>query len=265
MSSTSEQDLNLLESYLDGELPGDERDALTGRLETDSALSAALEGLRAERFIRIEAFESLEPDDRSAQQFAWQLTQSLKLGRSPVDAQARPGRRVQAGLRIVSSVAAAIIVGFGIGWATRGWEFGGGASNSLSPTQSTVVDFRVPITNDQGETIALEDFESPEQVRAYVKKSVLGIAIKPGVLTQRDKNGRVVNDQPALLISEVFPDTVAQRAGLRAGDIIVAFGGMTIRDTPSFVEAVSRQRGPTTITVVRDKKVLKLPVELNAR
>lgn len=264
MSAMSEQDLELLETYLDGELPDEARQALVRRLESDNTLGAALEALRAERFIRIEAFESLEPDDRRAQQFAWQLTQSLKVGRSPVTADLALTSRFQSTMRIVSTVAAAIIIGFGIGWATRGWEFGGGGSPA-APAPSTVVDFRVPLTNDRGETIALQDFESPEQVRAYAKKSMLGIAIKPGVLTRRDDSGQVVSDQPALLISEVFPDTVAQRAGLQAGDIIVAFGGMNISDTPSFVEAVSRQDGPTTITILRDRTLHKLPVELNPR
>lgn len=265
MSPMIEQNLELLETYLDGELPAGERDALARRLEADAALSASLEALRAERFIRGQAFESLEPDERKAQQFAWQLTQSLKLGRVPSSAVARSGLRWQSMLRTASTVAAAIIVGFGVGWATRGpWGGSGIGPSSAFPANQVSAEYRVPLTNSRGETIALQDFESPERAREFVQKTKLGIVVKPGILTLRGPDGKVKADQPGMLVSEVFPNTVAAKAGLLPGDIILAFGGMNIRDADTFVAAVSRQTGLTKMTILRKTETIELTVDLRS-
>ena len=59
--AVSEQDLELLETYLDGELSGSEVDALIDRLRTDPALATAMETAKAERQVRMAIWTSCEP------------------------------------------------------------------------------------------------------------------------------------------------------------------------------------------------------------
>ena len=66
--SVSDADIELLEAHLDGELPSQEDAALRARLTSNSELSTELARLRAHREIRIEVFESFEPDDLTVKQ-----------------------------------------------------------------------------------------------------------------------------------------------------------------------------------------------------
>src|SRR5437764_10975801 len=61
--SVPETDLELLESYLDGELPSAESDALRRRIASEPVLAAAIQTLRSERAVRAAFWESCEPGD----------------------------------------------------------------------------------------------------------------------------------------------------------------------------------------------------------
>src|SRR5260221_3807105 len=61
--AVTENDLELLESYLDDALEIGEVDALRARLSGDGELVAALDQIRSERAARRSFFGTLEPDD----------------------------------------------------------------------------------------------------------------------------------------------------------------------------------------------------------
>jgi S1-C subfamily serine protease len=53
-------------------------------------------------------------------------------------------------------------------------------------------------------------------------------------------------------LTGVSPGSPAERAGLRAGDVIVEFGGMTVADLYQFTDALrARQPGDTVQVVVQ--------------
>src|SRR5262245_10159106 len=61
--SISEQDLELLETLLDGELPEEQATALRQRVASDPQLSQALDRIRAERAMRQEIWRELQPQE----------------------------------------------------------------------------------------------------------------------------------------------------------------------------------------------------------
>ena len=65
-----DHDVELLEAHLDGALSPDEDERLSARLCREPELADALATLRAERTVRRRALSSLEPDARSADEFA---------------------------------------------------------------------------------------------------------------------------------------------------------------------------------------------------
>ena len=265
MAPIDEQDLELLETYLDDELTVDARASLARRLERESALSSSLEALRAERFIRQQAFESLTPDEKTSHQFAWNVLSRLKVGEdvSPATSVfvAKRGR-LQNILRIASTAAASIIVGFLVGWVTRGpWGSGVSDNNVINAAPTSLV--RMPIMDDRGQMIALQDFENPQSVRDFSRRVKLGIVVRPGQLTTRNASDEVTGTRPALLIAEVFPNSLAEHAGLKRNDIIVSFAGEPVTDGQSFAAAVSKQNEATKMTVVRGGKTLEIPFDLH--
>lgn len=72
-----------------------------------------------------------------------------------------------------------------------------------------------------------------------------------------------VGDRGGVLISSVRDGSPAADAGLRAGDVVVAFGDEEISDVGDLVRAVHRaEAGPTTVTVVRDGEERSVTVEM---
>jgi serine protease Do len=57
-----------------------------------------------------------------------------------------------------------------------------------------------------------------------------------------------------VLVTAVDEDTPAQRAGLKAGDVIVKVGTSVIKDSRDLSRALAEAQGDTSIAVVRDRK-----------
>jgi hypothetical protein len=108
----SDADIELLEAHLDGELSSQEDGALRGRLASDPDLASELTTLRTHREIRIEVFESFEPDDQTVKQ--------LVLGvRKQINRDALRGDRIRI-LRYIGSAAAVVLFSFSAGWLGKG-------------------------------------------------------------------------------------------------------------------------------------------------
>ena len=104
----SDMDIELLEAHLDGELSSSEDAALRDRLLSDQKLATELMALRADRAVRTEVFESLEPDDMAVKR--------LVLGvRKQITKEAVRGDRMRI-LRYIGSAAAVILFSFSAGW-----------------------------------------------------------------------------------------------------------------------------------------------------
>ena len=62
-------------------------------------------------------------------------------------------------------------------------------------------------------------------------------------------------------VREVLPDTVASRAGLRAGDRIVTFGSRPVRNLSGLRRLVSSASGKVAIEVRRNRRPVTLTAE----
>jgi serine protease Do len=63
-----------------------------------------------------------------------------------------------------------------------------------------------------------------------------------------------------VLVSAVLPESPAASAGLKAGDVLTAVNGRTVRDVEDVLDEVTQSDAAVTVTLTRDKKELTLKV-----
>ncbi len=73
-----------------------------------------------------------------------------------------------------------------------------------------------------------------------------------------------VPDGRGALVMEVMKDTPAERAGLKAGDVITRVGGTTVANPSDLIEALQGKEGKVEVTVVRKGRPVTLEPELEA-
>jgi hypothetical protein len=134
MNSVSENDLELLESYLDDELTGRELEALRQRLSSEPQLATAIDELKSQRQMRQQFFGACEPDQASVER----LVQSVNQDVTRELAWSERNRS----LRSWGSLAACLLVGLFLGRAMRGTAQGPVAS---TPQNTTVVSNSEPV------------------------------------------------------------------------------------------------------------------------
>ncbi|HWP44947.1 MAG TPA: PDZ domain-containing protein, partial [Blastocatellia bacterium] len=74
-----------------------------------------------------------------------------------------------------------------------------------------------------------------------------------------------VKTRQGLLITEVIDNTPASRAGLKAGDVIVAVDNKTVEGMNTLLDALNKEEGPLTLTIVRDRVEQTVTVMLEKR
>jgi len=73
--------------------------------------------------------------------------------------------------------------------------------------------------------------------------SLCGAAMAAECVNARPYEARLgINSSPVLIVSDVQAGSIAERAGLRPGDVILATGGRGIRDRVSFQDFISQIR-----------------------
>jgi hypothetical protein len=120
--NVSDDDLDLLETYLDGELPVADAEDLWRRLAAEPALASALDELRAERSDRLSVWESLEPSDAKITTISKRLKSATRR-QDIIDWSLR-------GLQYTAAIAACLM------FAVAGWSMRG---NLVSPAPATAV------------------------------------------------------------------------------------------------------------------------------
>src|SRR3989442_11288579 len=116
--TTFETDLELLEMFLEGEATGAEAETLQHRLRAEPGLSVALDDRRSQRALRQSAWQSLEPDQKTADQLAWRIRGAM--GTQPTSRAAGRTWNIMQFARFGSAAAACIVLGFFVGWVGRG-------------------------------------------------------------------------------------------------------------------------------------------------
>ena len=74
-----------------------------------------------------------------------------------------------------------------------------------------------------------------------------------------------IDGDQGVLVTEVLEDTPAQKAGLRAGDVIVKVEDESVSTPDELVKAVDGHDGRVDITVLRKGVRRNIPCELDAR
>src|SRR5580692_12078080 len=160
--AVSENELELLETYLDEALPAGEAEALRQRLVVESELAGAAAELRSQRALRAAVWSSLEPTDTASEQMAWRIRGAMTDRHS--------GLSSWWTARVGSVAAACIVLGFFAGWMGRGGNVVGPAGtvtqnaapavavNQPNPTPVLTGPFRVPVTNEYGKVVDWQQF-----------------------------------------------------------------------------------------------------------
>ena len=115
--------------------------------------------------------------------------------------------------------------------------------------------FAIPID------VAMEVVEQLKE-KGSVSRGWLGVLIQP---VDRDLAESFGLDRPSgALVSQVFPDSPAEEAGLREGDVITSFNGKMIDLSSDLPHMVGRARAESVaeLTIVRNKEIKTLEVTI---
>lgn len=115
----------------------------------------------------------------------------------------------------------------------------------------------------------LDELEDLEVVGPEMEKNiriVIGGRARLGVkldnLTDQLAGYFGMKDANGALITEVMKDTPAEKAGLKAGDIILSVDGEKIEDAGDVREILAEKEGPVELSVLRDRREIKIKAEL---
>ncbi len=160
----TDNDLEMLDGYLDDALEMGEVELLRARLASDAEFAAALEGVRGERAARRMFFAALEPDDAAVVNFTARVKAST-MRRNRFAFVLRAGR-------YLTAAAACLAVGF----FARGW-FGHSAGDS---SKGVLVDgrqgtlkvekievYQVTLRDESGKVLGVQKFNSIEKAREF--------------------------------------------------------------------------------------------------
>ena len=180
---TSEQDIELLESYLDGQVSGAEKVALDARMASNAELAASMASLRQQRDLRMQAWTTYESSGDSADRIVAAL-------------QKRAEHRAWY-VRILDyrqqiATAAACIAVFLIGWQ---WGHDAGTyrmmPNAVTPAQSVGLItqqqiptgqssvFEVRLTDPSGKLLRTERFRTLEEAQRFIAQIQKEMQAKP--------------------------------------------------------------------------------------
>jgi anti-sigma factor RsiW len=173
----SETDLELLETYLDGELSPGEVAMLRPRLSAEPELAAAMDQLREQRQLRQHVFCLCEAEAEVSDDVA--VGNVSRAVRAAITRDIVWSGRMRT-LRQVSAAAACLIVGLLVGWFARGStpveptvRPSGIVRGPTIPSNSNAAlvnragGFNVQLTDDTGRVLAVQHFDSLDKAREF--------------------------------------------------------------------------------------------------
>jgi len=150
----------------------------------------------------------------------------------------------------------------------------GNSGGALADLDGNVIGINTAIASPSGGNVGL-GFAIPidmaksimDQLIAKGKVSRGYMGLTPQDIDQDLAKALKLGSTSGVLVSEVAPGTPADRAGLKAGDVIIALNGAKIEDSSQFRRLVA-QSGPgaaVTVKVLRNAQELDLKVTLTER
>jgi hypothetical protein len=171
MPAVTEQDLEQLEAYVDGELTTTEEDALRARMAAEPMLAEAMKAVRADREIRLAVWRGYEPTEAAVQRLVARVDVA-------VDRNTAWTYRLRT-LRRASAVAACVVFGILVGRVgNQGAQLPGVpggdsvAQNNGLPGAPTMVSNPVeyPIYSQDGRPVATQRFQSPREAQDFIEE-----------------------------------------------------------------------------------------------
>ena len=154
----SEVDLELLETFVDGELSPADAQQLQRRLASEPALTEELRRLQALRSVRESYFTALEPMREDVDGLIANVQEAIDR---------RKLRTIRiAWARYASALAACVVIGFFGGWLVKP------GAPVTAPSTGVVVAaqvYQVSIRDESGQVVATQEFESLDQARAFAR------------------------------------------------------------------------------------------------
>ena len=178
MPVVSEQDLEQLEAYVDGELSTTEEDALRARLQAEPILGEAMRRVRADRDLRMAVWKGYEPSEAAVHRLVAKVD-------TAVDRNTNWSYKLS-NLKRVSAAAACIVFGVLIGRAggvgdgdtgmpsgpvarVPGGNGGNGGAGRGGPTLvANPIEF--PIVNEQGQAVGVQRFQSLREAQDFFEE-----------------------------------------------------------------------------------------------
>ena len=166
----TQDDIELLEMHLDGELSPSDVTLLTHRLATSSDLAAALHELRAQRDLRAAVWRSFEPNELGAQQLAWRVRGAM------ADRRQHPFESTSRSLtRWGSALAACIALAFFGGWWGRSGKLNTSTGHPTTPylvnqpVASANAPVFAPVTNEYGQIVSWQPFQNRDDANRFIE------------------------------------------------------------------------------------------------
>ncbi|MGE4319800.1 MAG: Do family serine endopeptidase [Deferribacterales bacterium] len=105
----------------------------------------------------------------------------------------------------------------------------------------------------------------PKLKTGTVKRGWLGVSVQP--IDDKLAKGFGLKDSKGALIADVTKDDPAEKAGVKAGDIVVRINGKAIDDSKDLVNMIGAMSPGQNVVldILRDKKNVRLTVKLGAR
>jgi hypothetical protein len=153
----AESDMQLLETYLDGELPISQAEGLWRRLAAEPELHQIMDELRDQRSHRINIWSSHEPEDLMADAFVARLTVATR--------RRRWMDKANRGLMYSAGIAACALLSFRIGWIERGVNSPPLTSNGVSQVANS---FPVELRDSTGNVIGVQQFATQDEATRFV-------------------------------------------------------------------------------------------------
>jgi anti-sigma factor RsiW len=178
-----DSDIELLHSYLDGELPVAECEGLWRRLAVERELAGELDHLRADHAVRTLAWSTLEPDDQTVARVESNVMRAARR-----DDLFSNVHRVG---RILLTAAACILFGFTVGWLGRDrYAALQNLANisTATPIQMTSASSQRPVPgakvpvyvyNGAGQLVATQQFDTVDEAKQFVHDVQAAQASRP--------------------------------------------------------------------------------------
>jgi S1-C subfamily serine protease len=222
VNPVSEQDLELLEDYLDGALAPEESARLRTRLADESDFAEALDELRDQRASRAAVWASLEPGEDDADRFAERVITAARRQ----DRQSRVWRMGRFG----GVAAACMLLGVFMGWLGR----------DRGPA--------LPLTSTFDPSVGI--VSGPP-----VSTEPLGVVVREIQVKDSPRTPR-----PMLIVSEITSPPAAGGKGLEVGDLLLTIDGERVPNVAALATVLSSRSGMRVLRILRDGQVHEVAI-----